>query len=112
VSDDGRVLRRPGTVSGPDWAWVGESAPVFAIEGVKLREFLGWIGRETGLRVDLADSEAAAVADSCVLHGSIEYLTLADAPGVVLSSCGLGHRVSNGTLVVFVAGKKAAAGGS
>lgn len=112
VSDDGRVLRRPGTVSGPDWAWVGESAPVFAIEGVKLREFLGWIGRETGWRVELADREAAAVADSCVLHGSIEHLTLADSPGVVLSSCGLGHRVSNGTLVVFVAGKKAAAGGS
>ncbi len=106
VSSDGRVVRGPGTVSGADWAWVGESAPVFAIEGVRLREFLGWIGRETGLRIELADREAAAVADSCVLHGSIEQLSLADAPGVVLSSCGLDHRVSNGTLVVFRARKE------
>ena len=106
VSEDGRVVRRPGTVSGVDWAWVGESAPVFAIEGKKLREFLNWIGRETGLRVELADSEAGAVADSCVLHGSIENLTLNDAPGVVLSSCGLGSRVSDGKLIVFVAKKR------
>lgn len=105
VSDDGRVVRRPGTVSGADWAWVGESAPIFAIEGAKLREFLNRIERETGLRVELADSEAAAVADSCVLHGSIGNLTLNDAPGVVLSSCGLESRVSDGKLVVFVAKK-------
>ena len=105
VSDDGRVVRRPGTVSGADWAWVGESAPIFAIEGAKLREFLNRIERETGLRVELADSEAAAVADSCVLHGSIGNLTLNEAPGVVLSSCGLESRVSDGKLVVFVAKK-------
>jgi ferric-dicitrate binding protein FerR (iron transport regulator) len=103
---DGDVVRRPLAVSGPEWDWVGETAPMLAIEGVKVREFLHWIGRETGLRVELADGEAAAVADSCVLHGSIEHLTLADAPGVVLSSCGLDHRVSNGTFVVFVARKK------
>lgn len=106
VRGDGGVVRRPVAVTGPGWDWVGETAPMLAIEGVKVREFLTWIGRETGLRVELADGEAAAVADSCVLHGSIEHLTLADAPRVVLSSCGLGHRVSGGTLVVFVAGKK------
>jgi ferric-dicitrate binding protein FerR (iron transport regulator) len=105
LSDDGRVLRRAGTLSGPDWAWVGDAAPMLAIEGVKLREFLSWISRETGLRVEPADGEAVAVADSCVLHGSIENVAIADAPGVVLSSCGLGHRISDGTLAVFVAKK-------
>jgi ferric-dicitrate binding protein FerR (iron transport regulator) len=106
VRGDGGVVRRTVALSGPEWDWVGETAPMLAIEGVKVREFLKWIGRETGLRVEFADGEAEAVADSCVLHGSIEQLSLADAPRVVLSSCGLGHRVSNGTLVVFVAGKK------
>ncbi len=106
VGGDGSVVRRAGTLSGPDWAWVEESAPTFAIEGVKARDFLDWYGRESGLRVELAGAETAAVADSCVLHGSIEQLSLNDAPAVVLSSCGLGHRVSNGTLVVFVAGSK------
>ena len=76
---------------------------MLAIEGVKVREFLNWIGRERGLRVELADAEAATVADSCVLHGSIEHLPLADAPGVALSSCGLRHRITDGTLVVSVA---------
>lgn len=106
VGGDGSVVRRPVALSGPGWGWIEETALMLAIEGVKLREFLNWIGRETGLRVELAGSEAAAVADSCVLHGSIERLTLSDASRVVLSSCGLGHRVSDGTLVVFVAGKK------
>jgi len=106
VSGDGGVVRRQVALSGPGWDWVAETAPMLAIEGVKVREFLNWIGRERGLRVELADGDAAGIADSCVLHGSIEHLTLADAPGVVLSSCGLGHRVSDGALVVFVAGKK------
>ena len=105
VSRDGAVARRPVSVSGPEWDWVGEIAPMLAIEGVKAREFLSWIGRETGLRVELTEGEAASVADSCVLHGSIEHLSLAQAPGVVLSSCGLGHNISNGTLAVFVAKK-------
>jgi hypothetical protein len=103
MSDDGRVLRRPGTVSGPDWAWVGDAVPILAIEGIKMREFLDWFGRETGLRVELSGAEAVAVADSCVLHGSIEHLPLADAPGVALSSCGLRHRITDGTLVVSAA---------
>jgi hypothetical protein len=103
VGGDGSVVRRAVPVSGPAWGWIEETAPMFAIEGVKVREFLGWFGRETGLRVELADGEAVAVADSCVLHGSIENLSLADAPGVVLSSCGLGHRISDGALAVFVA---------
>jgi hypothetical protein len=103
VSSDGAVVRRPVAVSGPEWDWVGETAPMLAIEGVKVREFLDWFGRETGLRVELSGGETATVADSCVLHGSIEHLTVAEAPGVVLSSCGLGHRLSDRTLVVFVA---------
>jgi hypothetical protein len=106
VRGDGNVTRRPVAIYGPDWDWVGEAAPMLDIEGLKLREVLSWIGRETGLRIELADEKAASVAESCVLHGSIEHLTLADAPGLVLSSCGLGHSVSNGTFVVFAAEKK------
>jgi hypothetical protein len=67
-----------------------------------VRTFLEWIARETGRRVELADEETAALTDSVVLHGSIEHLTPTQAPGVVLPSSGLGHRVSDGALVVFV----------
>lgn len=105
MSGDGRFLRRPGTVSGLDWAWVVDAAPMLAIEDIKMRDFLAWYARETGLSVELSGPETASAVDSCVLHGSIDDLPLADAPGVVLSSCGLGHRVSDGVLVVSVAAK-------
>jgi len=105
VSDDGRVVRR-GATSGTDWEWVAFTAPIPPIEGVKLHEFLDWYARETGRRFDFADSEAAAVAGSCVLHGSIENVSLTDAPGIVLSSCGLDRRVADGALIVLAPGKK------
>jgi hypothetical protein len=73
------------------------------IEGVKVRAFLDWLGRETGRRIEFADPEAASRAESIVLHGSIEHLTLAEAPAVVLASAGLGHRLTGGELEVFVA---------
>jgi ferric-dicitrate binding protein FerR (iron transport regulator) len=100
---DGHIARRQAPVFGPEWDWVVQVAPRLDIEGLKVRAFLDWLGRETGWRIEFADQEAASLADSVVLHGSIEHLTLTEAPGVVLASCGLGHRVSEGTMVVFVA---------
>lgn len=109
------VLRGDGTlsegaiaISGPQWDWVVATAPMIEIEGVKVHRFLDWIGRETGWRVELADEEATSLADSVELHGSIAGLTPVDSIRVVLSSAGLGHRISDGTLVVFVAKKKGA----
>ncbi len=102
---DGTVLRRPAAVYGPEWDWVLQTAPRLDIEGLKVRDFLAWVARETGWRIEFADPEAAALAGSTILHGSIEHLTPAEAPGVVLASCGLGHRVTGGRMVVFVADK-------
>lgn len=103
VRATGEPVQASVPVSGPEWDWVLRTAPMPAIEGVKVRVFLDWLGRETGLRIRLADAPTASVVDSVVLHGSIRHLTPADAPGVVLSSAGLGHRVSGDTLVVFIA---------
>jgi hypothetical protein len=72
------------------------------IEGMKVRRFLDWIAREAGWRVEFANRDASELADSVDLHGSIAHLTPLDATGVVLSSAGLQHRVSNGTIVVSV----------
>jgi hypothetical protein len=98
----GEPVRSPAPGYGAEWNWIVQSAPMPAIEGMKVRAFLDWLGRETGWRIELADARAAALADSVVLHGSIAHLTPAQAPAVVLSSAGLGHRLSGGTLVVFV----------
>jgi hypothetical protein len=75
------------------------------IEGMKVRRFLDWIAREAGWRVEFANRDASALADSVDLHGSIAHLTPLDATGVVLSSAGLEYRVSDGTLVVSVSEK-------
>jgi hypothetical protein len=102
VSGPGDPVQSPAAGYGPEWDWVVQSAPMPAIEGMKVRTFLDWLGRETGWRVELADARAASLADSVVLHGSIRHLTLLQAPAVVLSSAGLRHRVSGGTMVVSV----------
>jgi hypothetical protein len=105
VRGDGSLLRGQTAPYGPEWDWVLKTAPMLDIEGVKVRTFLDWIAREAGWRIELRDKETASLCDSVVLHGSIAHLTPTEAPGVVLSSAGLGHRLSNGTLVVFVAKK-------
>ncbi|HEU5250331.1 MAG TPA: FecR family protein [Thermoanaerobaculia bacterium] len=105
VRGDGTLSEGAIAISGPQWDWVLATAPTIEIEGVKVVRFLDWIARETGWRVEYADEEATSLADSVELHGSIAGLTPVDATGVVLSSAGLGYRVSDGTLVVFVAKK-------
>ena len=103
VRADGRIARGQAAVYGPDWDWILQTAPRLDIEGLKVRTFLDWLAREEGWQLEFASQEAAALADATILHGSIEHLTLTEAPGVVLASCGLGHRVEGGRMVVFVA---------
>jgi hypothetical protein len=74
------------------------------IEGILLKDYLDWVAGEAGWRIEFADREAASRAETTVLHGSIDHLTPESSPGVVLSSCGMGHRVSDGALVIFLAG--------
>lgn len=103
---DGTVERGATAADGPEWEWVLASAPMPDIEGANLRTFLDWLARERGWRVEYADAETAALADSVVLHGSIAHLTPFEAPDVVLPSGGVGYRLSKGTLVVFVANER------
>jgi ferric-dicitrate binding protein FerR (iron transport regulator) len=99
---DHSITRRPAAVYGSEWDWVLQAAPRLDIEGLKVRAFLDWLAREEGWRIEFADQQAASLADSTVLHGSIAHLTPDKAPGVVLASCGLGYQVSGGRMVVFV----------
>jgi hypothetical protein len=105
VARDGNLTRRPIRTFGPDWDWVVRSAPVPPIEGVTVRAFLDWVSRETGWRVELADRETASLCDTTILHGTIDTLTAAEAPDVVLPSAGLGHRFSDGVLFVSSSGR-------
>jgi hypothetical protein len=50
---------------------------------------LGWVGRETGRRVDFADEHVRAVARGTLLHGSVQGLKPLDALDRVLSTTSL-----------------------
>jgi hypothetical protein len=102
VRADGSLERALIPADASSWRWTLQAAPMLDIEGVTVKEYLDWLVRETGWRVEFADREAAARADTTVLHGSIDHLTPEHSPGVVLASCGLGHRISGGTLVIFL----------
>lgn len=100
VLPDGSTRRGTTRPDGPEWQWAAEAAPPLAIEGQSAATFLRWVTRETGLGLRFADDQVERFAETTVLHGTIEGLSPARAAGVVLPSCGLDHRVIDGTLVV------------
>jgi FecR-like protein len=102
VDAQGSIARHSIAPFGPEWEWVLAAAAVPDIEGMKVHRFLDWIAHEAGWRVEFADGEAASLADSVDLHGSVSHLAAREAIGVVLSSAGLEHRITNGALVVSV----------
>ncbi|MGH2651937.1 MAG: hypothetical protein ACRDHK_12100, partial [Actinomycetota bacterium] len=61
---------------------------------------LDWIGRETGLRIEYGDPTIASDASTIVLHGSIEGLRPDETLAAVLPTCGLGHSVEGGALIL------------
>lgn len=85
----GAIIRRPIPTYGPDWAWVDALAPDYDIENKPLIDFLTWVGRETGRRVDFADEHVRAVARETLLHGSVQGLQPLDALDRVLSTTSL-----------------------
>jgi ferric-dicitrate binding protein FerR (iron transport regulator) len=92
------VESRP--LENPDWSWVLTIAPAFEMEGKTLHEYLDWLARETGWRLEFADPAIAREAPTVVLHGSVAELRPDETPAAVLPTCGLGHRLSGGTLVI------------
>jgi ferric-dicitrate binding protein FerR (iron transport regulator) len=76
-------------LQGGDWAWAGEIAPAYAVEGRSLQEFLAWVGRETGREIDYSDANARDAAVRLVLHGSVDGLTPEQALEAVLATAGM-----------------------
>jgi ferric-dicitrate binding protein FerR (iron transport regulator) len=100
---DGAVTTRATPIHGPQWDWILLVAPAFEIEGHDLGEFLDWVARENGWRVQFVDPAIAARAATTVLHGSVQGLRPDEAPGAVLPTCGLRHRIEGDTMLIEVA---------
>lgn len=99
VNAEGQAKVTPLT-DDQDWSWALAAAPVFDLEGANLAEALHWIGRETGLRIEYQDRELAAEAESIVTHGSLDGLTPAQAPELILATAGLGYSIDEERLYV------------
>jgi ferric-dicitrate binding protein FerR (iron transport regulator) len=103
-----RLLVRPGgavekgavPLQGGDWDWVLAIAPAFDLEGRTLLEYLDWVSRETGWRVAFADPSLSRQASTIIVHGSVAGLRPDETPAAVLPTCGLSHRIADGTLFV------------
>ena len=93
VTNGGGVTRRALQTYGPDWAWVESIAPDFEIENRELADFLTWVARETGRRVEFADDRAREVASRTRMHGSVHGLAPLAALQQVLSTTSLRYEI-------------------
>jgi ferric-dicitrate binding protein FerR (iron transport regulator) len=75
LDKSGQIQRQPVPEYGEHWAWVTELAQVPSLEGLTLAEFLHWLVREQGWRLEFATPELASAAGQVDLHGSIEGLS-------------------------------------
>lgn len=100
VGQDGSIRRREIAAHGPEWDWVLDRAPAFDIEGRTLGEFLVWVGRETGWRIELSRAASNRAVGEIVLHGSTAGLRPDRAAFVVLSGADLAGERVDGTLRV------------
>ncbi|MEW5984061.1 MAG: FecR family protein [Acidobacteriota bacterium] len=106
IGADGTLARRQIPMSGGEWAWAVAVAPAMVIEGARLDTFLGWATREMGWRLRFASDALERESSGTILHGSIDGLTPDQAVETVLATCGLTHRVQDGTLVIGDADRK------
>ena len=89
IQPDGSVARARIEPFDDHWAWVGEIAPSFDIDGRTPLEFLAWVARETGRELQFADRPSEQAARATVLHGSVQGFTPAEALAAVLATTNL-----------------------
>jgi ferric-dicitrate binding protein FerR (iron transport regulator) len=89
----GAIVQRPVATYGPDWSWVASLAPAYEIEGQPLLDFLQWVSRELGRRLEFGDAHAHDIAARTILHGSIHDHEPLDALANVLATTSLRYEV-------------------
>lgn len=56
---------------GPDWDWVESVAPNISVDGRSAYEFLHWVSRQTGYRIEFASETAEQLARETLLKGTV-----------------------------------------
>jgi ferric-dicitrate binding protein FerR (iron transport regulator) len=97
---DGATARTPVGPADASWAWTQAVAPEFDIEARTLADFLAWVARETGARVEFASPADAAAAGTVRLRGSVRGLTPEQALRAVLATTRFDYRLEGARLAV------------
>jgi hypothetical protein len=93
AASGGAIVQRPVATYGADWLWIASLAPVYEIEGQPLLDFLQWVSRELGRRLEFGDSHAHDIAARTILHGSIRDHEPLDALTNVLATTSLRYEI-------------------
>jgi hypothetical protein len=99
VESSGATSLRAIPVHGAAWQWTEALAAPFAADGRSLADFLGWVGRETGHRVEYASAQTASIAASSELRGDVA-MQPARALDVVMQTSDLVAEVHDGIISV------------
>ena len=86
---NGQVTRAALPPNAAEWNWVAEVTPPFVIEGRSVESFLVWAARQTGRTIVYTSPDAAQLARSVTLRGTVEGLTPDAAVTAVLSTTSL-----------------------
>lgn len=100
ISADGVIRTAELSTFGNAWAWFERVTPMIDLEGRSVREFLNWVARERGLRLEFADLDLVRSATEIHLNGSIDGMTLDEALESVLPTCRLSHRIDGDRLII------------
>jgi ferric-dicitrate binding protein FerR (iron transport regulator) len=100
LRDDGALTSRTIPSTGGEWDWILHLSPSFPLEGSPLAEYLAWVGRETGLRIEFQDPSVEEEAPRVILHGSVEGLRPEETLAAVLPTCGMTHAIDGDTVTI------------
>lgn len=84
---------------GGAWSWVEEVAPLVSTDGRSVDEFLHWVSRETGLKVEYPDTVTQQAARDIVLKGNVN-LPPREALDFWLQGQDLNWDIDGGTIAV------------
>ena len=94
----GGISQRSVETYGRDWLWVAALAPDYDIEGRPLIDFLQWVSRELGRRVEYADAHARDLAAHTIMHGSVRGREPLEALADVLATTSLTYEMRADTI--------------
>jgi ferric-dicitrate binding protein FerR (iron transport regulator) len=84
---------------GDSWQWAEQVSPKFSMDGRTMQEFLVWVGRETGRKVEYASPQTRISAEQTLLHGSVDIEPL-KALDLILQTSDLASEVRDGFIIV------------